>query len=337
MQRERISCRYMQLWSGYGKQRLDGDLFPKKRSRKYIDAGSGDRIGMANAGRLVWRIGTVQIGILTAPFHKETLEEIVAFAQEAGADALEIAAGSGRQIDPLQLGPAEADRIRLLLDDAGLRVSSLACYFNVMDPDPAKREEGVRLLKAAMDTAPLLGTDVVCTLAGMPLPGKSKMDTIRQDLPGVLGPVIDYAAERGVKIALENWFATNIQHLDHWRALFEVLPQENFGLNMDPSHLYWQQIDYLAAVEEFADRIFHTHAKDCEVREHVRARVGVLERGWWRYVIPGFGGIDWGAWVGALRRVGYDGVLSIEHEDGAVGREQGFRLGIRYLRTFVGD
>ncbi len=278
----------------------------------------------------------MDIGILTAPFGNQSIREIAEFARSAGAGALEIAAGPGRAVNPLEMTPGQADTLRNELESIGIRVSALACYFNTLDPDPARRKQGQALLLAAVDLAPRLGTQVVCTLAGMPLPGKSKMDTIRQDLPAVLAPVIDRAAGRGVRIALENWFATNIQHLEHWRAVFEALPQENFGLNFDPSHLFWQQIDYLAAVEEFAPRIFHTHAKDCEIRAHIRARVGVLEGGWWRYVIPGFGRIDWGAFVGALRRIGYDGVLSIEHEDGAVGREQGFRLGIEYLRPFVG-
>jgi sugar phosphate isomerase/epimerase len=161
------------------------------------------------------------------------------------------------------------------------------------------------------------------------------MQTIEQDVPAALGPLVEYAGQKGVKIALENWFATNIQHLGHWKRLFEVLPGQNFGLNFDPSHLLWQQIDYLGAVEQFAPRIFHTHAKDCEVQEQKLRVVGVLEAGWWRYVIPGYGRVAWGEYVAALRRVGYNNVLSIEHEDGALGREEGFRKGAEFLRRFA--
>ena len=109
----------------------------------------------------------------------------------------------------------------------------------------------------------------------------------------------------------------------------------NLGLNFDPSHLYWLGIDYLAAVHEFASRIFHTHAKDTIIYREVLRNVGVQGRGWWRYVIPGLGNIDWGEYIGTLRKVGYDGVLSIEHEDGSVGREEGFRLGVQHLSQFV--
>ncbi|NOY80072.1 MAG: sugar phosphate isomerase/epimerase [Kiritimatiellaeota bacterium] len=278
----------------------------------------------------------MDIGLLTSPFRTESMEQVAAFAGKTGFAALEVNARPGSaQLDPRRFGPEQADRIRTALDRNGLRISSLACYVNVLEPDSGKRQAVGELLRKTIDAAADLGVDVVCTLAGMPLPGKTKMQTIEQDLPGVLEPVLEYAGRKGIRIALENWFATNIQHLEHWRRLFELLPAENFGLNFDPSHLFWQQIDYLAAVEEFGTRIFHTHAKDCEVRAHVLRRVGVLERGWWRYVIPGFGGVDWGAFVGALHRVGYRGVLSIEHEDGAVGREEGFRLGLKHLGRFV--
>jgi sugar phosphate isomerase/epimerase len=176
--------------------------------------------------------------------------------------------------------------------------------------------------------------DTVCTLAGMPLPGKSKMDTIRQNLPAIFAPVLEDALRRNVRIALENWYATNIQHLEHWKALFEVLPQKNFGLNFDPSHLHWQGIDYMSAVNEFRERIFHTHAKDVSFDEAALRRVGVLDR-WWRYTIPGTGRIAWGEYIGKLRQVGYNGVLSIEHEDGSLSPEAGFVMGARFLRQLI--
>ncbi|MCM8788274.1 MAG: sugar phosphate isomerase/epimerase, partial [Candidatus Omnitrophica bacterium] len=144
-----------------------------------------------------------------------------------------------------------------------------------------------------------------------------------------------FAAQHRVKIALENWFATNIQHLQHWEKLFQVVPDSNFGLNFDPSHLVHQGIDYLAAVDEFAARIFHTHAKDCEIDQHLLQRIGNQEKGWWRYVIPGYGKIQWGRYISKLRKIGYNGVLSIEHEDSALGREEGFIAGKRYLSQFI--
>jgi len=179
----------------------------------------------------------------------------------------------------------------------------------------------------------------VCTLAGFPMPGgdklRTKLETIREWAPSFYGPLADQAAASGIKIAFENWYATNLQHLDHFRALTEAVPQTNVGFNFDPSHLLWQGIDYIAAVEEFKERIFHTHAKDTAIFEDRLRRIGCLERGWWDYVIPGCGRVAWGEYLRQLRLCGYDGVLSIEHEDRAFGPEEGFERGLRYLLQYI--
>ncbi len=129
--------------------------------------------------------------------------------------------------------------------------------------------------------------------------------------------------------------ATNIQHLGLWELIFSEVPAANFGLNFDPSHLVWQGIDYLHAVDVFGKRIFHTHAKDTEVVAHRVAWSGNQVDGWWRYVIPGLGDVPWGPYIARLRSAGFNGVLSIEHEDGALGREEGFIIGARYLSQFI--
>lgn len=276
----------------------------------------------------------MEVGILTAPFGREDLDVVINFAKESGFDALEVAAGPGsKHIDPAKLTKSEAKTILGKLD--GLKISSLAYYANVVDADPKGREAVLSHLRKAVDAASMLGVDVVCAMAGFPLPGKSKMKTIEEDVPGALGPVVEYAGSKGIKIALENWYATNIQNLEHWERIFEVIPAKNFGLNYDPSHLYWQQIDYLWAVEHFAERIFHTHAKDTAIKTHLLKKAGVIGDGWWRYCIPGYGGINWGEYIAVLRDNGYNGVLSIEHEDRAFGREEGFLKGLRHLRLFA--
>ena len=279
----------------------------------------------------------MQIGLLTAAFDRKQwpLERIITWAGENQIDCLEVAVGPHLDVSRLLKEKGQA-ALQEKLRAAGVSISSLAFYSTrINDPDSAVRTGQLKTLTHAVEAAESLGVDVVCALAGLPAPGKTKMETIRQDLPEVFGPVLEQAAGRGVRIALENWFATNIQHLEHWKALFEVLPQENFGLNFDPSHLLWQGIDYLAAVEEFAGRIFHTHAKDVAINDAALRRIGVLEGGWWRYTIPGTGRIAWGEYLGKLRRVGFDGAISIEHEDGTLGAEQGFRMGAAHLRALI--
>ena len=276
----------------------------------------------------------MQVGILTAPFRNEPLEKIIEFAGENGFEALEVASAvGGGQIDVAAVNQAKADEINAKLSKHDVQITSLAMYMNVTAPD--KKDEVINSLKLGVDAAQKLGVGVVCTLAGMPVQGKDKMKTIEEDCPLTLKPIVEYAAGKGIKIALENWYATNIQNLAHWRRIFEVIPDENFGLNFDPSHLLWQGIDYIAAVHEFAPRIFHTHAKDTEINDHVLSVVGNQAGGWWRYVIPGFGRVKWGEYIAALRRVGYNGVLSIEHEDAALGREEGFIKGKNFLKIFA--
>ncbi len=278
----------------------------------------------------------MKVGILTAPFGGESLEEVVAFASQAGFDSLEIAAGPGsRHVDPANLSAARAKEIRALVDGAGLEISSLACYINITEGDPDRRKASQEALADVVKAAKKLGVGVVCCGAGLPPGGMSREDAIHSLAKPFYTKLCAAAAKKNIKLALENWFATNIMHLDQWALMFAEVPNENFGLNFDPSHLYWQDIDYLAAVEEFAPRIFHTHAKDTEIRRHVKARIGSQVYGWWRYVIPGYGDIDWGVYIARLRRVGYNGVLSIEHEDGALGREEGFIKGLTHLRQFA--
>jgi sugar phosphate isomerase/epimerase len=279
----------------------------------------------------------MKIGVLTVPFGGQwSLDRIITWASANAIDCLEVSVP--QHLDPAALVDGSATvELKEELALAGVSISALAFYSpNINCPDADARAKEIATLTATVRAAEALGVDTVCTLAGMPLPNRTKTQTIREDLPGVFGPVAEEAASRGVQIAFENWFASNLQHLDHWAALFDVLPQENVGLNFDPSHLAWQGIDYLAAVTEFADRIFHTHAKDVAIDEAALRRVGVLERDWWRYTIPGTGRIAWGEYLGKLREIQFDGAVSIEHEDGTFGAEEGFLVGAKYLRTLLG-
>lgn len=270
----------------------------------------------------------MQVGFLTACMGKRPFEECVAFAGEAGFDALEVHMGHL----PAERAVGEASKVQDLFAEHGVALSGIAAYGNWLAGD---RQAHVAMMKQYVDGCVALGIDVLCALAGMPAEGKSKEQTIAEDVKEVFTPIAQYAADHGVKLAFENWFATNIQHFGHWDALLEALPFDNVGFNYDPSHLLWQGIDYLAGVDRYAERIFHTHAKDTEVREDLLAQVGNQARGWWRYVIPGFGSIDWGRYVARLRRAGYDGVLSIEHEDGTFSPEEGLEKGLAHLRLFA--
>jgi len=273
-------------------------------------------------------------GILTAPIKRRPLTQIIPWAASIGARALEVDV-AGDSAFPVTADAATVEAVRQSLDAHGVRISSLACYVRLLGGTAEQDAHARSQVLQAIDLAAQLGVGVVCTIGGFPVAGKSKLQTIAEDAPAAFRPILDRAGERGIKIALENWFATNMQHLDHWQAMFSAVPDAHFGLNFDPSHLAWPGIDYIGAVSEFRDRIFHVHAKDVLVDEARLGRVGSIGEGWWRYTLPGYGRLRWGEFITALRDIGYDDVLSVEHEDRAFGADEGFLRAVRYLNSLV--
>jgi len=264
---------------------------------------------------------TMYVGLLTAPFIDQSLDVIAKWAAGAGFKALEV------YVDQIDLGAVLADNgtaVKRVLAETGISISSFAYYVGFDEGYSARMREII----AAAD---VLGVDTVCTFAGFPEAGKSKVDTIMQVVPKVINPLAEEAARSGVRLAFENWFETNLQNLECFAALCEALPQENVGFNFDPSHLHWQGIDVVGAVQEFGARIFHTHAKDVTIYPTKLARLGVKAYGWWEYSIPGYGAVPWGPYLRALRQAGYNGVLSIEHEDPTYNAEEGFVKGLKFL------
>jgi sugar phosphate isomerase/epimerase len=127
-----------------------------------------------------------------------------------------------------------------------------------------------------------------------------------------------------------------------WDDMFEAIQSASFGLNLDPSHLIWQMIDYERVVYDYADQIFHVHAKDLEIRRDGLYRYGVtsLGMGWQTPRLPGLGEVRWDRFLAALYAIGYDSFLSIEHEDRAFEGDvelvkRGFLIARNALRPYV--
>jgi sugar phosphate isomerase/epimerase len=127
-----------------------------------------------------------------------------------------------------------------------------------------------------------------------------------------------------------------------WRKMYEILPDANFGLNLDPSHLIWQMIDPARVVYEFKERLFHIHAKDMMIDREGLYQNGVLSlgMGWQVPRLPGLGEVDWRKFIAALYAVGYDYVLSVEHEDRAFEKteeliQRGFLIARDALKPYI--
>lgn len=276
----------------------------------------------------------MDIGMLTTPLFNYDLKELCVLVEDSFIDCLEVPAHPGSpHIDATKLTKKRCAEITKMMDDSMLYISSL-CYYTCDITDPKKVRATQATAKKIIDGAADLSVPVVCMLTGFPAPGMTKIETIQKVLPGAFKPILEHARKKNVKIAVENWYQTCLQGIDTFEALFEAIPDENFGLNYDPSHLVHQGCDHIAPLSMFSNRIFHTHAKDTLIDHAKRAHCGIYSEGWWRYVIPGYGCINWGEYIGHLRRVGYTNVLSIEHEDASFDELAGFLFGSNHLAGF---
>ncbi len=206
-------------------------------------------------------------------------------------------------------------------------------------------------LKKVIDAAALLEVPVVGTFVG-----KDKNKNVPQNLEiyaQVWPDIVKYAGEREIKIAIENcpmifsndeWPGGNnlASSPAIWRKMWEIIPDEHFGLNLDPSHLVLQMIDYERVIREFSDKIFHVHAKDLHIDWEGVYNHGIFSQGmgWQIPRLPGLGDMDWSKFFAALTWSGYDYVVSIEHEDRAFeGDEElvkrGFYLSRDVLKPFI--
>jgi len=288
---------------------------------------------------------TMKIGVMSAAFTNLSLEELATWASNSGFEMLEIAcwpAGEGKDrkyggvvhIDVASLTPTKASAINGMLTKKGLEISALGYYPNPLHPDLEHREHVIAHLKKVIIGAEMLGVDIVGTFVGRSwnpeLTGRDwrkDLDYSFEEFMKVWPGLVEFAGEHNVKVAIEHcpmlWADTwpGGSNLPHSPALihrmFEAVPDENFGLNFDPSHLVWQQIDYVRFIYDFGDRIFHVHAKDMAIDEEMFYQDGILGCGfrWQIPRLPGQGLVDWQELVAALYDVGYDFVLSIEHED----------------------
>ena len=279
----------------------------------------------------------MKLGLMTAAFPGQSLKEVAEWASANGFGMLELACwpvGKAERryagvttLDVTGLDKAGADEARAIMKDNGLEISSLGYYPNPLHPDEEHRNTVIDHLKKVIDASalvmdePIVGTFI----------GRDHTKTVDENFEvfaKVWPGIVKYAGERGVKIAIENcpmifsndeWpGGNNLAYSPaNWRRMFEIIPDDNFGLNLDPSHLVWLMIDYTRVVREFADRIFHVHAKDLEIDREGLYEHGTLSAGigWQIPRLPGLGEVDWPRFISALYRYGYDYVVSIEHED----------------------
>jgi sugar phosphate isomerase/epimerase len=301
----------------------------------------------------------LKLGLMTAAFPTLTLEQVAEWSAATGYEALEIAcwpAATGERrryagVSHIDVERLDERAVRDLMHRHHLTISSLAYYPNNLDPDSATREAAHEHLRKVVLAGERLGVGVVGTFIGRDQ--RRSVSENLADFRKVWPPLIRFASDHGVKIAIENcpmifsedeWpGGKNLAYSPAlWRQMFAAIPDPNFGLNLDPSHLVWQFIDYERAVREFADRILHVHAKDMAIDRDALFEQGVMSlgMGWQIPKLPGLGEIRWDRFISALYGIGYDGAVSVEHEDRKFEGEvdlvkKGFVLARNTLRPLI--
>ena len=301
-----------------------------------------------------------KFGFYTSCFSDLTLIEKIRLAGEEGFGYIEIGAWPAgdetrnfavHDIDFLQLD-RQVLEIRKALKENGVKISAIGYYENTLDENPERRKQVLDHLFRCVDAAQKLDCPLVSTFIGRDI--NKNVGENFEELKTAFSPFLNYAGEKGIKIAFENCVMAGWQiqgvpgtlcyQPELWEAIFKVLPQDNFGINFDPSHLVKQMIDYEAVLKKFRDRIFHFHIKDTVIFNRLLNWYGIYNRqfsnahkdGFWNSAIAGNGVIDWKKIMTVLDEIGYDGVLSIENEDPAFqGSTEQTKRGIVMSREYI--
>lgn len=255
-----------------------------------------------------------------------TLEQVAQWAYSNGFTDLEC----GPML-PLDRGQYET-----VLSEGKIAISSLIYCRNYLSTDVQEAENHLAELKKRIAFAGDLGIEKVVTSTGIDKtieegiydrdPAVKDRGNMIRRIPirsldkvvDVLGPLVDMAEKQNVTLCFENCpLMGNIAISPvMWERLFERLDSDRIGLAYDPSHLVWEMIDPYEPIRQFKDKIFHFHAKDARIDRQQLAKTGILtDFSWWTYCIPGKGELDWKKIAELLREIGYDGTISIEHED----------------------
>ncbi len=312
----------------------------------------------------------MRIGVYSDSLPNLKRRDMLRWCAERGVKDVEMGVGSWGpwprpHLDIATVGDsAERDRIVGELREFGIRLAAVNAAGNLLHPDPAKREDAQKRLRAAVELAVALKVDRVITMSGCPAgPGGGGLGvfpcwaTSADDerlfawqMEHEVGPYWRATSEwlakaaPGVMICLELHPGVTIFTADGFAALAPYVGR-NVGINMDPSHFWWQGIDPVTVIEAFPDRIGYSHGKDTLLYPDRIRRQGVLHfappsdpsKAPWHFASVGEGRTDaeWARLLSALRSAGYDGVVSIEHEDPRYDGEEGTRRSLEGLQRAI--
>lgn len=311
----------------------------------------------------------MDIGVLTVSLSDASLDDALAYLAEHDVGAVELGCGGFIGDDHLSrekhLDDEDAQtELQGLLKEYDLYVSALATHNNPLHPDGESARAADTELRETIRLASQLGVDTVTTFSGLPAGGPNDevpnwvtapwpdehLDAQQYQWDEVAIPywseLADYADDHNVDIAIE-MHPNMLVYEPRGMVKLREATGERIGVNFDPSHLFWQGINITDAIRLLGehDAIHHFHAKDTKVYDANAHEKGVLDtvpyteeadRSWlFRSVGYGHSETFWKDVVSTLRMVGYDGALSIEHEDSLTSAREGLEKAIDVLDRVV--
>ncbi len=310
----------------------------------------------------------MKLSVLTVPLYGLSLEDAIIKLKEMGVEALEVGAGgypgdTHLNTKALLAGDAKVEAVKDLLKKHDMEIAALACHGNPVHPDKAIAKEFHDQFVNAILLAEKLGIDTIVGFSGCPGDSETsqKPNWVTCPWPEDFSEILEYqwndvlipywkdtvkfANAHGVtKIALEMHPGFCVYNPATLLRLREAVG-DTIGANFDPSHLYWQGMNPVESIKALKGAIYHFHAKDTKIDTHNTEVNGVLDnrhygdilnRSWvFRTVGYGHGQLEWNAMISALRAVGYDGVVSIEHEDALMSIDEGLSKAVNLLKEVL--
>jgi len=283
----------------------------------------------------------MKLGFVSAILPELNLDQVLTFAAAEKFSCVEVMCwpqGKAERkyagithIDVEGFNKTKAAEVHALCAKHGVAITALGYYPNALDPNPEVTRVAVSHLKKVIKAAAVLGLKNVNTFVG-----RDWTKSVEDNWPRFLKvwkPLIAFAEDHDIKIGIENcpMFFTKDEWPGGknllttpviWRRAFSDIDSKHFGLNYDPSHFILQQMDPMGPLKEFESKLFHLHAKDVKMHRDRLQQVGIFAHPleWHAPRIPGFGDIDWGNFMGAVRETTYRGPVCIEVEDDTFGK-----------------
>ncbi|MCZ2073879.1 MAG: sugar phosphate isomerase/epimerase [Bryobacteraceae bacterium] len=308
----------------------------------------------------------MRVGVFTALLSKFSLDQVIGKIKNLGIDTVELGTGNYPGDPHCKLSmldnDAELKTFKQKLSDNGISISALSCHGEPLHPNAEIRNKNRETQRKTILLAEKLGVPVVIDFSGCPGDSENSkypnwvtspwpphyQDLLQWQWEKQAAPFwterTKFAADHGVKIAIEMHPGFLVYSPETMLKL-RAIAGPNIGCNYDPSHMFWQNIDPIAAIRVLGDSIFHVHAKDTQIYHRNLPVSGVLDmklytdernRAWiFRTCGYGHGAEWWREFVSTLRMFGYDYALSIEHEDSLMSPNEGLTKAAAFLNDIV--